>query len=176
MPMDTFKKLHHLPDPVPGTDGHYRPFSEVFGTHTTEEHRPSFQMKKGRHKTLQFSASVQHVKNVDVMVQCECQMWRLLYSKHKLTTTERTALQAAVENATYTCGAQLQDMELSGRLSEVYARVISCHELIEKLYYSVWTYEQICIYCASEENLSAKDGCYPQCAVCSERDPIQKRK
>ena len=83
MPMDTFKKIHHLPDPVLGADGHYRPFCEVFGTDTTEEHRLSLQTKKGRQKTLPFS--VCNVKNIDIMVQCvECQMWRLLYSKHKL--------------------------------------------------------------------------------------------
>ena len=34
-------KLSHLPDPTPGTDGHYKPFHEVFKKPTTEEHRPS---------------------------------------------------------------------------------------------------------------------------------------
>ena len=28
MPMETFNKIHHLPDQVPGSDGHYSPFSE----------------------------------------------------------------------------------------------------------------------------------------------------
>ena len=56
---------------VPGEDGHYRPFIEVYGTSMTEEHRPSLQTRKGRQKSLPFSASVQHVKNVDMMIQCE---------------------------------------------------------------------------------------------------------
>jgi len=31
-----FVKLNHLPDPVPGPEDHYKKFSEVFGTKTTE--------------------------------------------------------------------------------------------------------------------------------------------
>lgn len=41
LPDTEFGKLDHLPDPVPGTEGHYKPFSEVFKSITTEEHRPS---------------------------------------------------------------------------------------------------------------------------------------
>lgn len=47
------------------------PFSDVYGTSTNEQYRPSLQARKGRQKTLSFSASVQHVKNVDIMLQCE---------------------------------------------------------------------------------------------------------
>ena len=89
MPMDIFRNIHHLPDPTPGEEGHYASFEDVYGTPTTERHRPSLQVRKGRQKTLPFTAIVQHVKNIDIMVQCEeCQMWRLLYSKHKLNASE----------------------------------------------------------------------------------------
>ena len=30
MPLDTFREIHHLPDPVPGEDSHYSPFSKVY--------------------------------------------------------------------------------------------------------------------------------------------------
>ena len=115
MPRESFEKLHYLPDPVPGEDGHYCPF--VYGNFTSEEHRPSKQGRNGKRKTLPFSASVQHIKNVDVMVMCEeCEIWRLLYSKSKLNRAERLALQSALRDVTYTCGAQIQDLELSGSL------------------------------------------------------------
>lgn len=114
MARETFDKLSYLPDPVPGEDGHYRPFIEVYGTSTTEEHSPSLQTQKGRQKSLPFSASVQHAKNVDMMIQCE--MWRLVYSKYKLTTEERQTVDKALEDYTYTCGAQLADIGLEGRL------------------------------------------------------------
>ena len=111
------------------------------------------------------------------MVQCEeCQMWRLIYSKYKLTKVERETLQNTLDNVVYTCGAQLQDLGLSDRLREVYARDISCYEPIERLYYSVGTYQPICIHCASEEALNEEDDCYPQCSECSEKEPIKKRK
>ena len=81
MPTELFDQLHCLSDPIPGPDGHYKPFFEVYGTSTTEEFRPSLQVKKSKQKTLPFTASVQHVRNVNVMIQCEeCEMWQLVYS------------------------------------------------------------------------------------------------
>ncbi len=115
MPREAFDLLHYLPDPVPGEEGHYKCFSEVFGTSTTEEFRPSLQVKKSK-KSLPFTAGIQHVKNV---IQCEeCEMWRLVYSKFKLTPGERKSLQKALDEFTYTCGAQLEDLNLNGRLKD----------------------------------------------------------
>ena len=55
------------------------------------------------------------------MLQCDqCGMWRLMYSRHKLTRKEQTDLQMAIEDVSFTCGAQLQDLELPGRLNNVY--------------------------------------------------------
>lgn len=77
---------------------------------------------------------MQHVKNVDIMVQCdECGMW---HSRFKLTKKERASLQAAIEDISFTCGAQLQDLGLSGQLNDVYTRELSHEDPIEKLYYS----------------------------------------
>ena len=177
--IETFDKLSYLPDSVPGEDGHYRPFSEVYGTPTTEEHRPSPQTRKGRQKSLPFSASVQHVKNADTMIQCEeCEMWRLVYSKYKLTAAERQTVGKALEDYTYSCGAQLSDLGLDGRLGNdnLCIRNIRCYEPLQKLYYSVGTYELICIFCCSNENLISKEDCYSQCTDCANREPIKERK
>jgi len=44
LPVQKFTKLSHIPDPVPGTDGHYLPFTDVYGKiDTDEQHRPSLQ-------------------------------------------------------------------------------------------------------------------------------------
>ena len=81
LPPEVFVKLHHMPDPIPGNEGHYKPFDDILGTETTEEHRPSLKTIICR-KTLPFVASIQHVKNVEIMLCCdECGMWRLIYSK-----------------------------------------------------------------------------------------------
>ena len=58
LPATEFAKLGHLPDPVPGTDDHYKPFGEVFHTTTTEEHRPSAKHKSRKEKSLPFYPSV----------------------------------------------------------------------------------------------------------------------
>ena len=57
--------------PEPAQDGHYKSFSDVFGTATNKESRPSLQTKKGKQKSLPFTASVQHVRNANLMIQCE---------------------------------------------------------------------------------------------------------
>lgn len=76
LPPSDFKKLSHLPDPTPGMDNHYQPFSHVFKTETTEKHRPSLSKPKPRskEKSLPFYPSVQHVKNASIMLLCdECE-------------------------------------------------------------------------------------------------------
>ena len=40
----------------------------------------------------------------------------------------------AIEDVSFTCGAQLQNLELPGRLNNAYTRQNSCGEPIEKLY------------------------------------------
>jgi len=113
------------------------------------------------------------VRNIDLMLQCdECGLWRLLYSKYKLTKKERSDLQAAIEEISYTCGAQLQELELPGRLKDVYVRDISCEDSIEKLYYSA-KYDPICVYCAASIDSVPSDR-YPQCPSCSDKPVISK--
>ena len=43
-------------------------FSEVFGTKTSGEHKPSSKKKSSKDKSLAFSASIQHVKNIDMIL------------------------------------------------------------------------------------------------------------
>ena len=154
--------VNFLPDPIPNSDGHYKPFETVYGTMTEEEHRPSLRKPTARSKTLPFVASVQHAKNTNMMIQCEeCELWRLVYSKYKLTVPERSQLNDALADYTYTCGASLS-LNLSGRLSDVCIRDLQCYDPLEKLYYSM-NKEPLCIHCCSSTDLTAKTDCYPQC-------------
>lgn len=170
LPKQVFNSLSVLPDPVPTEDGHYKSFEELLGTPTDGSFRPSLQKVK---KTLPFSASIQHVKNVDMMLQCEeCSMWRLLYSRCKLTRQEKVDLNDAVEDLAFTCGAPIQDLHLPGRLNDVYTRQIHCEEPIEKLYYTA-KYTPICIYCAQNVDDVPADQ-YPQCCLCKDKPIIRK--
>ena len=71
LPVNVFEEVMFLPDPIPQDDGHYKSFEDVYGTKTTEEHRPSHQKKPVKQKSLPFSASVQHARNTNRMIQCE---------------------------------------------------------------------------------------------------------
>ena len=178
LPVEVFSKLHFLPDPILNTNGHYKPFQEVYGTCTTEEFRPSLQKRSSRGKALPFSASIQHVRNVGIMVQCEeCEMWHLIYSRHKLSTQEKKQLEQCLNDYTFTCGATLADLNLPGNLSEVCVRDLRCYDNVEKLYYSMKNYEPVCIHCCAKDNLSTEANCYPQCHDCttSNKPPVKKR-
>src|SRR6266496_785755 len=48
-----FEQLHHLLDPVPGEDLHYKSFEELYSTQTMEDHRPSLKDAKAKKKTPQ---------------------------------------------------------------------------------------------------------------------------
>lgn len=174
LPQEVFSRLQPFPDPTPsGVDAHYLPFDEVFGTSTSECSRPSLQKKPQRKKTLPFHGVLQHVKNVDMMLECtECDMWRLLYSKKKLAKCDRMELQRHLDEWEFTCGSQLQDLQLAGPLAEVYVREMSCYEPIEKLYYSA-KYESICIFCARDQRVTDPKY-YPQCENCKNREAIKR--
>ena len=94
LPRDIFNQLKWIPDPIPDSDGLYKQFSSLYGTKTSEDHCTSLKQKSKRRKTLPFASSLRHVKNVDMMLQCEeCNLWRLLYSKQRLLASEREKLE-----------------------------------------------------------------------------------
>ena len=178
MENETFEKLRFLPDPLIQDDGHYMPFAKAFTLNTTEQDRPSLKGKKAA-KPLSFSPSVQHARNTDTMVQCdECCMWRLVFSKRKLSVSARNTLQTILEDVSYTCGASLDDLDLPDSLSSVVVRSHQCGDAIERLYYSAG-YEDICIFCATASHLvqSLPDSVYPICSSCQETNqPVHKRR
>ena len=173
LPINTFEKLKHLPHPVPREDNHYASFSEVFGTSTSEEHRPSLKIKPKKRNTLPFYASVQHVKNVELMVECEeCGLWRLLYSKYMLKKEARLRLERILEEHSYTCGGKLSDLNLELEFKDVEIRTHSCGDPIEKLYYSA-NFQPICVYCGQDQPYT-QPNVYPQCENCKDKPIIKK--
>lgn len=101
--------------------------SDAYETTTTEAHCPSLAKHTGRTKTLPFVASVQHVRSVSLMIQCEeCGMWHLLYSPIKLSSIARQGLVTILDDYTLTCGATLSGLELACSLSKVCIRDLQC--------------------------------------------------
>ena len=66
MDSERFKSIHFLPDPVMGSDDHYVPFTDVYGTDTSENERPSL-IQRRKVKTLTYSPSEQHARNAGVL-------------------------------------------------------------------------------------------------------------
>jgi len=149
---------------------------EVIKKNKREEHRSSAMKSKG--KSLPFRASVQHVKNTEMMLQCdECSMWRIIYSKKKLTSQEKVQLERSLDNMSFSCGANLQDADIPPQIKEhVCVRNLSCGEPIEKLYYAA-KFTDICIYCGSLVcPWNDTEQFYPQCESCASRSPIENEK
>ena len=102
-------------------------------------------------------------------------MWRLLYSKRKLTLSEKQQLQSLFEDVSYSCGAMLGELNLPDVLSSVCILDHNCNGPIELLYYSA-DFSPICVHCASEDlsNSPTSDN-YPMCVDCfGSNDPINK--
>ena len=85
-----FILLNHLPDPIPGTDDHYKEFSEVFGTKTTERAMPSLKTSKDHGHKIPFNPVKQHPSNTGLIIDCnECSKPRLVYTTKRLTKAEK---------------------------------------------------------------------------------------
>ena len=173
LPSSLFSTLKHIPHPTPMEDGHYFPFCEAFHMTTTEEHRPSYkepkQVKKKR--KLPYYAAVQHVKNAGIMVQCnECNQWRLVFSRSKLTSVQRTNLQDILNDYDYSCGAALSELNLPEEYKDVEIRDHECFDLVERLYYTA-KYTPICIYCSMEQPFT-KEKEYPICNNCCDKPAV----
>jgi hypothetical protein len=177
LPPQVFEKLRHLPLPTLGDDDHYIPFFEVFGNDTTEDHQPSFRKPppKKVKRRLPYYASIQHVKNSQLMVQCtELNMWRIIFSKYKLTKEQQFYLQTVLEDYTYSCGASLEELHLPEEYNTVEIRDHSCFDLVERLYYSAKK-ERICIYCSQEQQYSSQDT-YLLCSTCEVQGKVAVKK
>ena len=101
--------------------------------------------------TLPFNVTQQHVKIVNLVIQCkECEMWRLLLSKRKLSPQSFKKLEKIIEDMSYTCGATFEDITMPEGLESVCIKVHNWYDPIEKLYY-LCGFEPICIYCGKVE-------------------------
>lgn len=172
-----------LPDPVIGEDSHYKEFTAVFGktgdsfANSCNDMAPLHQPRKQK-KSLGFNVTQQHVKNVGTVVQCDdCGMWRLLFSKVKLSPQSRLDLEKLLEEVSYTFGATLDDLDLPDSLKTVCVKYHSCHDPMEKLYYSASGFEPICFYCSKQavcDTVTEASEYFPLWPNCVER-PLVKR-
>ena len=66
-----FFVVMHLPDPTPSSDGHYKPLAEILGRRLQKTIYYPFRRSRGKKTTLPFQGVLQHVKNANMMLECE---------------------------------------------------------------------------------------------------------
>lgn len=171
-----FSQVHSLPDPIPTANKtSYKEFSDVYGTITTEQYRPSLinQQQKKKRTHMGFGPTAQFVKNVGIVIECcECNKWRVLYSKSKLSSSEIFTLERYLDSIQYTCGDSFETLanssttienieqnefdinseENSDNVGEIFKKVkvddgLKCSDPTEVSYYSSGLFEEICFQC-----------------------------
>ena len=176
LPADVFCDIHHLPDPIPDGDK-YKDFEEVYGSQTSEKHRPSLSSPGAKTHGMPFPPpSAQYAKNVKVVLQCgECLKWRVLYSKYSLKKDQREELEQLIEDLDYPCGSIFADIE-AGEDSIYVKANLTCNSPIEIPYYTAGN-AAICFHCGDENELREDETNYPICLSCvsAGKKPVSRR-
>ena len=89
----------------------YKPFSEVYGTVTTEKDRPTLQSSAERRgHGMPFNFSGQFARNVVETLHCaECNRLRVVYGACIVHFCEQLKLETVLDDILYTCGMDLQE-------------------------------------------------------------------
>src|SRR5438045_7228635 len=194
---ETWLEVHNFPNPIPTIDGKkYKSFEELYGQETTEEFRPSLKEKKKSnedHNEMGFRPSAQNCKNVGTLIQCgECDKWRVIYSKSKLSSQENDELTRFLDEIQYTCVDTFYDLassilnsngtndSMKKLLSIVKVNnTLACSSPMEIPYYSsgLFNKEVLCFNCGIEcEEQHNYDGYFPYCEDCNISVENKKRR
>ncbi len=100
-----------------------------------------------------------------------------MFSKRKLLPQQRSELRLLLTDLSYTYGAKFSDLHLSERLQCVEVREHQYSDDIEKLYYTAYPNDVLCIHCGSVESIMEhEDGVYPICDSCTDKGKRGTRK
>ncbi len=132
LPEDVFQFTY--PVLVPNGDC-YKDFAAVYGTETSEQHKPSSKDNSGtKSHGMPFSPSAQCAKNVGTVIQCsECLKWRLMYTKSALKRNHKSELENILLEVLCVCGDSLADVECDDDsvLNVIYTKTnLSCNSPI----------------------------------------------
>lgn len=183
----TASQLQWLPDPMLDDSGeHYKPFSSLYGSDTTEDDRPTLKTKpmqvsgKGQEvtkKTRQTRVQMiplvpndaelikssndytaQNARSVAICV--ECRKPRVVYCKSRFNSRQTLSLALLLSEYDYSCGSPLTlpGHNLHGK---AYIRqLINCESLIELPYYSNENgvgRKDVCCFCAEENCINVDE-------------------
>ncbi|CAG8619337.1 14514_t:CDS:1, partial [Funneliformis caledonium] len=81
----------------------------------------------------------QFVRNIGVVIECnECNKWRVLYSKSKLSPLEISTLERYLDTIQYICGDSFENLGESDDVGEIFKKVkidngLLCDHLMDYL-------------------------------------------
>ena len=86
-----------------------------------------------------------------------------------MKANEVVRLESVFKDARYSCGADVHDIDVNENDSPILEKGfvklnLTCKSMIEIPYYSVGTYEIICIHCGSDEDVREEPHLYPICS------------
>ena len=101
-----------------------------------------------------------------------------MFSKRKLSLHQQQELRKIVGDLSYSCDATLTDVDLPNYLKCVEIRSHCCFDIIERLYYSAYPEDILCIHCGDTENLvrDSEEGAFPYCKECESQPRIHRRR
>ena len=118
LPSEIFSALEWIPDPVYcPTSGHYLPYSDIWGTKTTEKDRPSLKQPVGadqQNKEILVSTKARYIVKC-----CACDKPRVVYSSSQLPSYIFQHIKGVSEDCFYSCGSQLPITEDSAYIPVV---------------------------------------------------------
>ncbi|CAB4439304.1 unnamed protein product [Rhizophagus irregularis] len=176
LPIEVFDELHFLPDPEPSIadSNHYKDFSSIYGTQTSENFRPS---KAGQLEADNLPQGIFNNNRVHEFVECDfCGKIRCIYSMSALKKEQIFTLQLKINDNDFTCGIE-EWMPPSHELKGIVfiRQSLSCDSPIESGYYSNRLKNPpICYYCgknnslveATDDLLHGYQSVYPLCSNC----------
>ena len=104
-----FNQVHYIPDPIPKNEQHYKPFSNLFGTLSTERYSHSLKTGGGKKHGIPLNPNVQ---TAHAIMCSECLRPRVIYAQYKLIHAEEGALYRTMEGLFYTCGSTLKGVQV----------------------------------------------------------------
>ncbi|GET60495.1 hypothetical protein GLOIN_2v1773127 [Rhizophagus irregularis DAOM 181602=DAOM 197198] len=176
LPIEVFDELHFLPDPEPSIadSNHYKDFSSIYGTQTSENFRPS---KAGQLEADNLPQGIFNNNRVREFVECDfCGKIRCIYSMSALKKEQMSTLQLKINDNDFTCGIE-EWMPPSHELKGIVfiRQSLSRDSPIESGYYSNRLKKPpICYYCgknnslveATDDLLHGYQSVYPLCSNC----------
>ena len=99
-----------------------------------------------------------------------------MFSSRKLQPRQCSELCLLLNDLSYTCGAKFSDLQLPKSFECIEVHEHQCTDGIEKLYYTAYPEDILCIHCGTVENImDFEEEVYPFCSDCSVQGKVYKR-